>query len=51
MRDKLFINGEWVAPENDATFPVINPSTEEVYHNAPAASANDVDKAVKAAAA
>ncbi|WP_019529274.1 aldehyde dehydrogenase family protein [Dasania marina] len=49
MRDKLFINGEWVAPENNATFPVINPATEEVFHNAPAGSANDVDKAVKAA--
>ena len=49
MRDKLYINGEWVAPENNATFPVINPSTEEVIHNAPAGSANDVDKAVAAA--
>ncbi len=49
MRDTLFINGEWMASENGATFSVIIPSTEEVFHNASAVSANDIDKAVKAA--
>ncbi len=51
MRDKLFINGEWVAPVNGATFPVINPATEEVFHQAPAGSEADVNKAVEAASA
>ncbi len=51
MQDKLFINGEWVAPENGATFPVINPATEEVFHLAPAGSESDINKAVEAASA
>jgi betaine-aldehyde dehydrogenase len=49
MREQLFINGQWVRPERSGTFPVINPATEAVIHHAPAATAEDVDSAVKAA--
>ena len=46
---KLFIDGEFVAPEDGATIPVTNPATSEKLCDAPAASARDVDLAVKAA--
>lgn len=49
MRDALYIDGRWVAPVLGGTFPVINPATEEVFHNAPAGTAEDIDAAVKAA--
>jgi betaine-aldehyde dehydrogenase len=49
MQDKLLIGGQWVATLQ--TLPVVNPSTEEVLHHAPAASEFDIDKAVKAARA
>jgi aldehyde dehydrogenase (NAD+) len=46
-----FIDGTWQAPESDEWFTVTNPTTEEVLGHAPDASAVDVDKAVRAAAA
>ncbi len=46
---KLFIDGEFVDPEGGATFPVSNPATGQKLCDAPAASARDVDLAVKAA--
>src|SRR5688500_15963906 len=46
---KLFIDGKHVEPENAATIPILNPATGEKICDAPAASAGDVDKAVKAA--
>lgn len=49
MRNKLYINGTWRNPANGGTLAVINPATEEVLHNLPAASAEDVDIAVEAA--
>jgi betaine-aldehyde dehydrogenase len=49
MQNKLLIGGQWVATV--ATLPVVNPSTEEVLHHAPAASELDIDNAVKAARA
>ena len=49
MQEKLFIDGRWVAPLLGGTLPVIDPATEEVFHHIPAASAGDVDLAVKAA--
>ena len=48
---KLFINGQFVEPENGATIPVRNPATGLKICDAPAASASDVDTAVKAARA
>ncbi|WP_433189960.1 aldehyde dehydrogenase [Actinoallomurus sp. CA-150999] len=47
--DELFIGGQWVKPDSDATFDVISPSTEEVVGRVPAPSAEDVDRAVRAA--
>jgi betaine-aldehyde dehydrogenase len=45
------INGDFVDSVDGRTAPVINPSTEEHYAVAPISSAEDVDRAVKAAAA
>ena len=49
MRDRLFIGGEWVAPVRGGTFPVVDPATEQVVHQAPAGTAEDIDAAVAAA--
>jgi len=46
-----YVNGQWVPATSDQTFPVFDPSTEEVIAHVAAASASDVDKAVKAARA
>ncbi|CAN7470238.1 aldehyde dehydrogenase family protein [Pararhizobium sp. LjRoot255] len=51
MRDKLYINGEWVAPLEGGALPVINPATEEVFHYIPAGTAPDAEVAVAAARA
>src|SRR5215469_16189550 len=48
---KNFINGQWVPASKGQTFPVYDPSTEEVIANVASASAPDVDAAVKAARA
>ena len=45
----FYINGQWVNPTTPATIEVINPSTESLYTQISAGSAEDVDKAVKAA--
>lgn len=50
-RDKLYINGCWVAPSVNDVFPVINPATEEVIGSVPAAGIADADAAVGAARA
>jgi len=49
MRDKLFIDGIWMAPVRGGSFEVIDPATEQVVHHAPAGTAEDIDAAVKAA--
>ncbi|MHA7971721.1 aldehyde dehydrogenase family protein [Rhizobium sp. CAU 1783] len=49
MKQKLFIDGQWVSPVRGGTFPVVNPATEEVIHHAPAGTAEDIDLAVLAA--
>ena len=49
MQTQLFINGEWVAPVEGGTLPVIDPATEEVFHHIPAATAPDAEAAVAAA--
>ncbi|MEO7796083.1 MAG: aldehyde dehydrogenase family protein [Thermoanaerobaculia bacterium] len=49
MRDRLFIDGQWVAPALGGRFEVENPATGEVLHQAPAGTAADVDRAVGAA--
>src|SRR5208337_2879141 len=48
---QMFINGEWVASKSAKTFPVYDPSTEEIIAQVPDASAEDVNRAVAAAKA
>ncbi len=50
-RKKLLIGGEWVDGAGGATFPVINPATEEIVAEVAAASRGEIDAAVKAARA
>ncbi|KAM7483238.1 hypothetical protein LguiB_007821 [Lonicera macranthoides] len=46
---QLFIDGEWREPVKKKRIPIINPSTEQIIGNIPAATAEDVDIAVEAA--
>jgi betaine-aldehyde dehydrogenase len=46
---KLFIGGEWVAPEGNRTTKVYDPATERLLYRCPSASKADVAKAVSAA--
>ena len=45
----LFIDGSFVEASSGATFPTINPATEEVLSEVAEAGADDVDRAVRAA--
>ncbi len=46
---KLLIDNKWVDPVDGGSFDTLNPATGEVIAKVAAASAKDVDKAVKAA--
>ena len=46
---KMFIGGEWVESDTKKTFETLNPENNKPWAVVPEASANDVDKAVKAA--
>src|SRR5262244_1154807 len=46
---QMYINGEWVEGASKRTFPVYDPSTEEVIAQVPDADADDVNRAVAAA--
>ncbi|XP_031404546.1 betaine aldehyde dehydrogenase 2, mitochondrial-like isoform X2 [Punica granatum] len=48
-RRMLFIDGEWREPVLKKRIPVVNPSTEELIGDIPAATAEDVELAVDAA--
>src|SRR5438105_12921417 len=48
---QMYINGEWTASKSAKTFPVYDPSTEEVIAQAPDAGTDDVNSAVAAAKA
>src|ERR1700690_789437 len=48
---QLYINGEWTDSASKKTFPVYDPSTEEVIAQAPDAGPEDVNRAVAAAKA
>ena len=50
-RDKLYIDGAWVASTGKKTIDVINSTTEEVMGRIPEGTKEDVDKAVAAAKA
>ena len=51
VRDKLYINGSWVPSTGTGTLDVIDSTTEEVMATIPEGTAEDVDRAVEAAAA
>jgi aldehyde dehydrogenase (NAD+) len=51
VRDKLYIGGEWVEPAGDGTIEVVNPTTEEAVGRVPEGTAEDADRAVRAARA
>ncbi|KAE8735025.1 Betaine aldehyde dehydrogenase [Hibiscus syriacus] len=46
---QLFIDGEWREPVLKKRIPIINPSTEQIIGDIPAATSEDVDLAVAAA--
>jgi betaine-aldehyde dehydrogenase len=48
---QLYVNGEWIEGDSGKTFPVYDPSTEEVIAQVPAGESKDVDRAVAAAKA
>src|SRR5947199_10681050 len=49
VKDKLYIDGEWVHPAGSETIDVVNASTEEVMGRIPQGTQEDVDRAVAAA--
>ena len=51
VRDKIYIGGSWVASTGSGTLDVIDSTTEEVMATIPEGTAEDVDRAVEAAAA
>ncbi len=51
VRDKLYIDGAWVPSSGTGTLEVTNSTTEEVIATVPEGTADDVDRAVKAARA
>jgi acyl-CoA reductase-like NAD-dependent aldehyde dehydrogenase len=50
-RDKLYIDGGWMQSTGSDTIDVVNAATEEVMGRVPRGTADDVDRAVKAARA
>ena len=46
---QMFIDGEWVDSDTKKTFETLNPEDNKPWAVVPEASANDVDRAVKAA--
>jgi betaine-aldehyde dehydrogenase len=48
---QMYINGEWVSSKSNKTFPVYDPSTEEVIAQVPDSNVEDVNRAVAAARA
>ena len=49
VRDKIFIGGEWVDSTGAETLDVVNSTTEEKMGTIPAGTAEDADRAVRAA--
>ncbi len=47
----LFVNGEWTKSDSKKTFPVHDPSSEEIIAQVPDANSEDVNRAVSAARA
>jgi aldehyde dehydrogenase (NAD+) len=51
VREKLYVNGEWVEPAGKGMLDVINSTTEEVMGRVPEGAAQDINRAVAAARA
>jgi acyl-CoA reductase-like NAD-dependent aldehyde dehydrogenase len=51
VRDKLYIGGKWTGSTGGGTIDVVNPTTEAVIGSIPEGTAEDVDRAVRAARA
>ncbi|MGB3566341.1 MAG: aldehyde dehydrogenase family protein, partial [Priestia megaterium] len=49
LQGNLYINGEWVSEEEQTYFESINPATQELVGTCAAATASQVDDAVRAA--
>src|SRR4026207_1174618 len=49
MKEKMYINGQWVESNSGKRFDVINPANQEVIATVPDADATDIDRAVQAA--
>jgi len=49
LQHRLFINNDWVNSATRATFPTIDPATEEPIAEVPRGGEADVDRAVRAA--
>jgi len=49
MRDKLFIDGQWVDSSDGGTFDVLNPATNETITHVQKASEQDLRSAIEAA--
>src|SRR5580700_913028 len=46
---RMYVDGEWIESSSGKTFPVYDPSTEEIIAEVPDSNAKDVDRAVAAA--
>ncbi len=51
FNNKLFINGEWVAPVKGGSFDTLDPATETAIAQVAAGTREDIDRAVQAARA
>lgn len=51
VREKLYVNGEWIEPAGKQMLDVVNSTTEEVMGRVPEGTAEDIDRAVSAARA
>jgi aldehyde dehydrogenase (NAD+) len=50
-RDTIYVDGAFIPSTGSRTLPVTNPFTEQVIGQVPEGTVEDVDKAVRAAAA
>jgi len=51
LRDRAFVNGEWVGADSDGTLQVSNPATHEVLGTVPNMGADETRRAIAAASA
>src|ERR1700674_2757981 len=51
VRDRLYINGEWVLPQGKGVIEILNPATERVIGTIPEGAAEDATAAANAARA